>query len=169
MTLRKLEDFSQLSPEIFRFFMKEEPLLAAGRAGDLNVMTIGWGGLGSLWNKPACTIYVRPTRHSFGFLEREDCFSVNLLSRKWAAELSYCGTVSGRDEDKVAHCGFELAYTDSGVPYVAQSDLVLICKKIYADFIKPDLILDPAVEDTMYPLKDYHRVYTGEVVEVFGR
>ncbi len=39
--------------------------------GDCNTMTASWGGLGVLWNKPMATIYVRPQRYTFQFLEGE--------------------------------------------------------------------------------------------------
>ncbi len=49
-----------LTPEIFRMFQVNTALLTAGDEKHLNTMTIGWGQLGTLWNLPVCTVYVRP-------------------------------------------------------------------------------------------------------------
>ena len=46
---------------------------------------------------------------------------------------------------------------------------MLICKKLYVNDIDPRLLLDPAIDGKQYPLKDYHRVYMGEVLEVYQR
>ena len=48
---------------------KDEP------AGRVNAMTASWGCLGVLWNKPVCVCYIRPQRHTFGLVEREERFS----------------------------------------------------------------------------------------------
>ncbi|MBR2782817.1 MAG: flavin reductase family protein [Firmicutes bacterium] len=165
MALKKF-DWMQLKPEIFSFFM-DGMLLTAGTAEDCNTMAVGWGGLGSLWSRPVCTIYVRPTRHTLGFLEREDYFSLSVLPKDMDDLVNYCGTVSGRDEDKIAHCGFHIACGLGDTPYIAEAKLVLICKKILWDDIDPAKIIDPKDEAENYPLKDYHRVYVGEIVEAW--
>jgi hypothetical protein len=37
-----------------------------------------------------------------------------------------------------------------------------LCKKNYAMNFDPKLFLDPAIEG-LYPLKDYHRIFIGEI------
>ena len=41
--------------------------LAVGEEGDMNAMTIGWGDLGVLWNKPIFTVYVSTDRYTHAF------------------------------------------------------------------------------------------------------
>jgi len=41
---------------------------------------------------------------------------------------------------------------------------VLACRKLYYQDINPDRFLDPKIEN-MYPQKDYHRMYIGEIVK----
>ena len=101
MALKKYDDWMKLDPEIFSFFM-DGMLLTAGTKEDCNTMAVGWGGLGSLWSRPVATIYVRPTRHTLGFLEKEDYFSLSVLPKEMDDKVNYCGMVSGRDEDKFA-------------------------------------------------------------------
>lgn len=68
-----------LTPEIFRMFQVNTALLTAGDEKHLNTMTIGWGQLGTLWNLPVCTVYVRPERYTYEFMEAQDTFSVSVL------------------------------------------------------------------------------------------
>ena len=68
-----------LTPEIFRMFQVNTALLTAGDEKHLNTMTIGWGQLGTLWNLPVCTVYVRPERYTYAFMEAPDTFSVSVL------------------------------------------------------------------------------------------
>ena len=52
---------------------------------------------------------------------------------------------------------------EGGFVYFAEARLVLTCRKIYFQDIGPERFLDPAIE-SMYPQKDYHRMYIGEIV-----
>ena len=47
---------------IFEQFDKKWALLTAGNSEDFNTMTISWGGMGTIWNKPVATVYVRTSR-----------------------------------------------------------------------------------------------------------
>lgn len=49
--------------EIFAQFDKKWALLTAGTKDDFNTMTISWGGIGTIWNKPVATMYVRESRY----------------------------------------------------------------------------------------------------------
>ena len=40
---------------------KEWGLVAAGDAGASNAMTVSWGGMGTIWNKPVVTISILNT------------------------------------------------------------------------------------------------------------
>ena len=84
-----------------------------------------------------------------------------------SSELQYCGTISGRDKDKIAHCGFTVAHQD-GVPYFEESEAVLICKKIYAQDLTKDCALSELVT-RQYPEEDYHRMYVGAIQTVLVR
>ena len=78
------------------------------------------------------------------------------------------GTRSGRNTDKQAESGMTLAYTESGVPYVAESEWVLVCRKLYAQDMKPECLTDDRPE-RFYEGEAWHRMYIGEVVEAYAR
>ena len=61
----------------FDIFDKEWALLTAGTRQRCNTMTISWGGLGTLWNKPVATVYVKPVRYTHEFMEQSDYFTIS--------------------------------------------------------------------------------------------
>ena len=54
------EDFTENG---FQWFHDAE-LLAAGNKDKSNAMTIGWGGIGTLWGRTALTVYVAEKRYT---------------------------------------------------------------------------------------------------------
>ena len=162
-------DLMDLSPRIFSLFQKQTPLLTAGDKEKLNTMTIGWGGLGTLWSKPVCTVYVRPQRYTYEFMERSGWFTVSALDSAYADALRLCGSESGRNRDKVKACGLTVLVSPEGAPYFEEASLVLVCRKLYADDLRPEKFVDPSIDGAVYPGKDYHRFYIGEVVRVLER
>ncbi len=154
-------DRLQLEP--FRILDKDWALLVAGTASP-NPMTVSWGGFGTLWNRPVCTVFVRPTRHTFECLEQSAAFTLNFLAPELRHALAVCGDLSGRDVDKWKAAGIApVASQNVKVPRVAGTILSLECKILATADIDPARFLDRSI-DALYPEKDYHRVYWGEVL-----
>ena len=106
-----------LTENVFSLIGDRWMLITAGTPDHCNTMTASWGGLGVLWRKPMAIIYVRPQRYTFGFIEQSDEFTLSFFGPQWKKALSYCGAVSGRDEDKFAACGFHVAAAGQA-PYI---------------------------------------------------
>ena len=138
-------------------------LLVAGRDRP-NPMTISWGGLGTLWQRPVVTVYVRPTRHTFSLLDAHPEFTLNFMPEGSRDALDLCGTRSGRDMDKWKAAGLEpLASERVAVPRVGGADLSLECRVLSTADVDPARFLDPEIQE-LYPQRDYHRVFFGEVL-----
>lgn len=152
------------SANVFTQFNDDWPLLAAGTMDSHNAMTIGWGGMGTLWNKPVVTVYVRPQRYTYEFLEREEYFTVSFYDEKYRGALSIMGTDSGRDCDKEAKAGLHAVPMGESVTF-AEAKVTLLCRKIYFQDLDSAAIPQD-VQDRQYPAKDYHRMYIGEVLEI---
>ena len=45
-------------------------LVTSGASDNYNMMTVNWGGIGFLWNKPVLFIFIRPERYTFEFIEK---------------------------------------------------------------------------------------------------
>ena len=79
--------------------------------------------------------------------------------------LKFCGSKSGRDYDKVNETGLTTAFTENGVPYFEEAKLVLICKKMYAQNLNEESIIDSESVSKWYN-NDYHKMYISEITNV---
>jgi len=146
----------------FAMFDDDWALLTAGDDKSCNTMTVSWGGMGILWGMPVTFVVVRPTRHTYGFIESLDRYTLTFFKgEEKRAALNLCGSKSGRDMDKIAAAGLRPVYGE-GVTWFEDAAQVYICRKLYCQDIAPANMLDPAI-DRNYPAKDYHRMYIGEI------
>lgn len=157
-----------LSCRIFHLIDKEWMLITAGTMKRWNTMTASWGGLGTLWNKPVTFCFVRPTRHTYGFMEKSGCFTLSFFAEKYRKALLYCGSHSGRDVDKAGQTGLTPFAVARGAVGFRQARLMLVCRKLYCQDLTPCNFLDRTI-DKLYPNKDYHRMYVGEVTRLLLR
>lgn len=157
----------EIDKDVFTMIGKEWMLVSAGNADNSNMMTASWGGLGVLWNKPVSTLYIRPSRYTFEFLEREDYYALSFFGDEHREALTYCGRHSGRDGDKCAATGLTPCF-DEAAPFYEEARLVLICRKLYYQDMDAQSFLDDAIEAN-YNGADYHRVYIGEIVKVLEK
>ncbi len=141
---------------------EEWMLITAGTAQDWNTMTASWGGLGVLWNRNVAFCFVRPTRHTWSFMERESRFSLSFFAEVYRSALEFCGARSGRDTDKASGAGLDPIVFDDGALSFAQAKEVLVCRKLYSQDFDPALFKGTGIEAN-YPKKDYHRLYIGEI------
>jgi len=132
--------------------------------GKPNLMTIGWGLMGSVWGKALWAVLVRPSRYTYGCIETSGCFTVNVPTAAMAEACSLCGTRSGRDTDKFAACRLtpQRARTIAA-PVVAECPIVYECKVVHSNDILPPRLAQE-IHASAYPGGDFHRVYWGEVL-----
>ncbi len=155
----------------FNLIGGEWMLVSAGNEiSGCNTMTASWGHLGCIWgnNDPTAVIYLRPSRYTKSFVDREECFSLCVMDKSFQKQMSYLGTVSGRDEDKIAKAGLTPIYAD-GTVYFEEAKLVLVCRKLYCSELKEDGFLYEEIIDKNYPLRDYHTMYIGKIEKILVR
>ena len=162
-------DPKTIQDNVFSTIGSDWLLITAGTKERCNTMTASWGGLGVLWGRNVATVYIRPQRYTYEFVEQSDCFTISVFDESWRDALNLCGTKSGRDVDKIKECGFTVVEGEGGAPYFEQARLVLVCRKLYWQDMDPDHFLDPEIDSRFYAQKDYHRVYVGEIVEAYKR
>ena len=165
--------FTELRPEDirdnpFKLIGGDWMLITAGGMKSFNTMTASWGGLGVLWDKNVAFCFIRPTRHTFGFMNNAETYSLSFFSEDYRSVLTYCGSHSGKHVNKVVHCGITPVAGSIDDVYFAEARLVLECRKIYFADINPSAFLAQTLSD-IYPEKDYHRMFIGEIVRVLGR
>lgn len=162
----KKTDISKLDLNAVRMIGDEWMLITAAKGEKANTMTASWGGLGVLWGKPVATVYIRPQRYTKEFVDAGERFTLSFFGGEHMKELGYLGKVSGRDGDKIAKGGLTLTDVE-GEPAFEEAKLVLVCRKLYEDDIKPELFKDPEIDGKWYPEKDYHRMYIAEITAAY--
>ena len=143
-------------------------LVAKGMDGPANAMTIGWGLVGTMWRKPFFIVAVRLSRHTYKLLEESDGFTVCLPSKGMAEALDFCGTKSGRDYDKFKELGLT---AKKGLlveaPYIEECPVHYECKIAFKSEVKHGALPDE-IEEDVYPNKDYHVLYYGQILGVYS-
>ena len=114
----------------FEKFRKQWGLVTAGTKEKFNSMTIGWGTMGTLWRTPVVTVFIKPVRYTWEFIEKSDYFTVSFFEDKYKKELGIMGSKSGRDCDKVKLTGLTPKFLENGITYEEASE-TYVCKKIY--------------------------------------
>lgn len=144
---------------------REWMLITAGDQEKFNTMTASWGGVGILWGEKVVTTYIRPGRYTKEFVDANDTFTIAFFDSEYRDALNICGSISGRDEDKVKKAGLTPYFIDGTVSF-QQANMVLVCKKMYQDTIKPDFFDATENIAKWYPEKDYHTMYISRVLKV---
>ena len=148
----------------FEIFDKHWALLTAGSMESHNAMTISWGGLGTLWGKKMATVYVKPIRYTYEFMEKSEYFTVSFYPEKYREALTILGTKSGRGCDKLSLAGFTAVPAGKAVTF-EQAELTLVCKKLYYQDLELKNMPADAVK-AFYTSEAPHRMYLGEVVDI---
>lgn len=132
-------------------------------------MTVSFGAFGFIWGRHVALIVVRQSRHTLPFILNNNAFSLAFFDKSWRDKLHWCGRHSGKEFDKVAHCGFTTIY-DGNVPFFAQSQSVIICQLIYKNGVERKNFTDPAVYEEWYGhgvhKDDMHDMLCGAITKV---
>jgi flavin reductase (DIM6/NTAB) family NADH-FMN oxidoreductase RutF len=132
-----------------------------------NAMTIGWAFIGRLWNKPFFIVAVRKSRYTYKCIEESGEFTVNVPGRDMDDILQFCGSVSGRDHDKFAEAGIRSGRAKKvSPPIVLGSTIVYECKVAYKSNLMPKS-LPKNILSEIYPDRDFHTFYFGEIVACY--
>ena len=157
----------ELTTDIFSLFDKKWALLTAGDRASFNSMTVSWGGLGTLWGKSVATVYVRTSRFTHEFMDREGFFTLSFFPESCRDKLLLLGTKSGRDMDKMNGSGLEPLECAHGVTY-REAELTLVCRKLFMERLDPAK-LDGELREKLYAHDAPRDMYIGEVTELIRR
>ncbi len=154
----------EFTTDVFSVFDRKWALLTAGEKDSFNTMTISWGGLGTLWGKPVASVYVRQSRYTHDFLDKNDYFTVSFYPEACRKTLGVLGSRSGRDMDKMHESGLTPAAAGPSVTFV-EAACTLVCKKLFRQTLDPANIPGEIV-DALYKTDAPHDLYIGEVVDI---
>ena len=81
--------------------------------------------------------------------------------------IAFCGSKSGRDVDKFKMCKLETADGQNvASPIIKAPGIHFECKIVYKSAMNP-AHLDKNFDKALYPQKDYHTLYFGEIVACY--
>jgi len=147
--------------------IKKGAFLTVKSADRLNTMTIGWATFGFVWGKPIMMVAVRLTRHTFELIEAARDFTVTIPLVDMSEEIAFCGSKSGRDYDKFKECHLKTARSRHvASPVIAVKGRHYECKIFYKSAMDP-AHLDKNYDQSVYPKKDYHTLYFGEILDCY--
>ena len=147
--------------------MKGRALLTVGGEKP-NTMTIGWGFIGYSWNKPVFCVVVRKQRHTHDLLLKEGEFTVSMsMDEKMKPAFAFAGTESGRDFDKFSGHGMTIQKSQKvNAPIVKECTLHFECKTRLVQEMTEDR-MDKEMSARVYPMKDFHTMVFGEIVDIY--
>lgn len=175
-------DFREKDYKVFEMFDKEWALVTGGGDEDFNSCTVSWGSLGNIWgpsgkSRYTVTVFIHPARFTSEFLKDSEYFTVSFYPKEYKKALSFMGSHSGRDGDKVEASG--LTPVDFGESLTfEEANLTFLCKKLYQhQILEKDLAPEIIEYYEKYP-KVYpdgkggsmpHIMFIGEIVDVLDK
>ena len=149
----------------------QEPVLTSSGTGqepvlNCNTMTVSWGMMGTMWNKPVVTVFIRPQRYTKKFVDQTDTFTLSFYPKEYKKALGLLGSKSGRDGNKIAESGLTPYFVEDTLAF-EEAHTIIVCRKLFGDqTLDAVKFVDRKLEPEFYPEKDFHRIYFGEVVKV---
>jgi len=144
-------------------------LLTPAPHGRTNPMTIGWAQLGIVWSRPICTVFVRISRYTHRCITEASEFAISApAGERLRDELAVCGSVSGRDSDKVSDTGLALVPgREIAVPVIEGCELQIECRIVARTQMLPQDLLAEDILKRYYPKGDEHLAVFGEIVAIY--
>ena len=159
----------EISDNFIKLIASDWMLITAGDEAKYNMMTASWGGVGFLWNKPVAFIFVRPNRYTFEFIEKQPVFTLSFFAPEDKHILSYCGSHSGRNEDKAKACNLSVIATSSNSISFKEAQMYFECRKLYAQDMDEKSFIDTSALTQWYGKDPLHRVYVGEILNAMAK
>lgn len=161
-------DLKTFETNPFELIDKQWMLITAKNGDKVNAMTASWGGMGIMWNKKVVYVFIRPQRYTREFVDVSDTFSLCFLDETYRKTLNYFGTASGRDEDKISKQNMHILDKD-GTPFFEESEMVILCKKLYRQRLASDGFIIPEMNTQFYQNDDHHYMYIAEIQDILKK
>lgn len=163
----KKEIFS-FSDNLLKKISENWLLISSGSIDNYNMMTASWGTFGILWNQPVAQVFIRPSRYTFEFINKNDFFSISIFEPTYKDLLSFLGSKSGRDINKMKIEGLTPIDFNGKTVFFKEAKEVFILKKLF-DLPMQDKIIDAEVKNIFYKNDDYHHLFFGRIIEYLSK
>ena len=104
-------------------------VISADAAGRVNGMIAAWTTPVS-HSPPLVGVSIAPKRYTYELIKESGEFTLNIMSKEYAKQINFLGTVSGRDrKDKLRESGLTISKSKKvKAPHVEEALAVLECK-----------------------------------------
>ena len=167
MTKKKI-DIRDYAGEIIKAM--QPGILLTTKVGDkVNSMTIGWGTLGIIWERPVFVAYVRKQRYTREMLDECREFTINVPVGEYRRKiLGICGSKSGRDMDKIKEAELTLVEPEViNTPAIKDLPLTLECRVLYSQEQESSKFNDEITRQFYTMETGDHFCYYGEIVSAY--
>ena len=149
-------------------------IVTSGDKNSYNSMVIGWGSIGVGFAKPIFTVYVKPERYTYQFIDKSDIFTVSYIDKKVYSKFTVYGTKSGKDINKEEVSGSHIKFLDDGGITFEEAVEVFVCKIIAKAHLTENDVHQDVIDNYNNNLKVYfsthpHTVYIGEIIGHYKR
>lgn len=96
--------------------------------GRNNALAVGYCGNCS-YDPPMVMVGIVPSRYSYHMIKATGCFVVNLVEKDMREQFDYLGSVSGRDEDKLAKIAVAEG-TEVNAPLLSDCPVNIECRVV---------------------------------------
>jgi len=165
----QLIDIKSLRDNPVSLFADNWFVVTAGNDSAFNQMTISWGALGSLWNAPVATIYIRDSRYTYQYINKGKYFTLCAFDEAYREKVLFIGSHSGKNTDKIKDTGLSPLKTKLGNIYYKEARLVMECEKIYSGDLLPEEILDSVGKNYYNNTDSRHRMFIGKILNVWEK
>lgn len=156
-------EINEFNIKPFSILDKGWALVTAGTKENFNMMTISWGGFGTLWYKPVITTYIRKHRYTYEFLEKNEYYTITIFDDEYKKDLSILGSKTGKDTDKLSETTLTPKFYEDNVIGYNEAKLTIKCRKIHTQ----DLITDnEEINKKFNENEQPHAIVIGEVLEI---
>ena len=134
-----------------------------------NGMTVSWGGIGVIWNKYVCYLFVRKSRYTHDFFDKTNKCSISFLSDEYKKEKALFGSKSGRDLDKFKETNLTKEYDEKlDTYYIKESDYAFLLEVLYNIDLPCDT-LPEEIKNRFYKDHDIHTMYICEIKKFLSK
>ena len=160
-------DYREISKDVLEQ-LQRGAFLTVSAGSQTNTMTIGWGQIGIMWGVPVFVAPVRLSRHTYTLLKDTNEFSVSVpLRSEMTRALSYCGTKSGKDVNKIRALGLKLTDADKiSTPVIDGCKYHFECRILSRVTLSEDNFTEE-YKDRFYKDDNFHVLFYGEILSCY--
>ncbi|MBD3351149.1 MAG: hypothetical protein GF364_06660 [Candidatus Lokiarchaeota archaeon] len=112
--------------------IKKNLILATKLDDKVNIMTLGWKTIGTLWSKPVWIVAVKPSRFTYDMINKSKDFTLHLFSKERSDVVDLSGMASGRNTDKIKELGLTLKKSNKvNTPLIEEAEISYECRIIH--------------------------------------